>query len=184
MKEVRMRRILKSAALALAALSLLASPAHAGESAAVGTLLGGALGGLFGSQFGHGSGQVAYTGLGVFTGAVVGNSIGSSMDHIDTASGGGYAYAPAYYNSYAMAPAYEPTYVAPPAPVPVTRVVYVTQPVVEVRAGEPVYVDGGYLGAEAPNCREYTQQIRIGGEVQTSYGTACQQPDGTWQIQR
>ena len=32
-------------------------------------------------------------------------------------------------------------------------------------------------------CREYQQQIVVGGEKQTSYGTACRQPDGTWQVQ-
>ena len=32
-------------------------------------------------------------------------------------------------------------------------------------------------------CREYRQMIVIGGEQQQAYGTACRQPDGTWQIQ-
>lgn len=32
-------------------------------------------------------------------------------------------------------------------------------------------------------CRQYTQTISVGGEPQTAYGTACQQPDGTWSIQ-
>ena len=32
-------------------------------------------------------------------------------------------------------------------------------------------------------CREYRQTIVIGGEQQQAYGTACRQPDGTWQIQ-
>lgn len=31
-------------------------------------------------------------------------------------------------------------------------------------------------------CREYTQQVVIGGERRSSYGTACQQPDGDWKI--
>jgi hypothetical protein len=31
-------------------------------------------------------------------------------------------------------------------------------------------------------CREYTQPVTIGGVKQSSYGTACQQPDGTWKI--
>ncbi len=35
---------------------------------------------------------------------------------------------------------------------------------------------GGY-------CREYQQQITVGGEKQQSYGTACRQPDGSWKIQ-
>lgn len=29
-------------------------------------------------------------------------------------------------------------------------------------------------------CREYQQQVTIGGEIHESYGTACRQPDGSW----
>jgi surface antigen len=32
-------------------------------------------------------------------------------------------------------------------------------------------------------CREYEQDIVVGGERQKSYGTACRQGDGSWQIQ-
>lgn len=31
-------------------------------------------------------------------------------------------------------------------------------------------------------CREYTQEIIVGGEKQQSHGTACRMPDGTWQL--
>lgn len=34
---------------------------------------------------------------------------------------------------------------------------------------------------EAP-CREYTTQAVIGGRTETIYGTACRQPDGSWQV--
>ncbi len=33
-----------------------------------------------------------------------------------------------------------------------------------------------------PYCREYTRNINVGGRVQEGYGTACMQPDGSWQI--
>ena len=33
-----------------------------------------------------------------------------------------------------------------------------------------------------PACQEYTKLVTIGGETQTIYGTACRQPDGTWDI--
>lgn len=36
--------------------------------------------------------------------------------------------------------------------------------------------NGGY-------CREYKQTIVVGGEKQQAHGTACRQPDGSWQIQ-
>lgn len=31
-------------------------------------------------------------------------------------------------------------------------------------------------------CREYTRTIYVGGKPQEGYGTACLQPDGSWQI--
>lgn len=35
-----------------------------------------------------------------------------------------------------------------------------------------------------PYCREFTQTISIGGQLQKGIGTACLQPDGSWQIQK
>jgi surface antigen len=53
--------------------------------------------------------------------------------------------------------------------------------------------DNGHSGTITPTrtyqspsgayCREYQQQITVGGEKQQSYGTACRQPDGSWKIQ-
>lgn len=31
-------------------------------------------------------------------------------------------------------------------------------------------------------CREYQQTIVVGGRNESAYGTACQQPDGSWEI--
>lgn len=31
-------------------------------------------------------------------------------------------------------------------------------------------------------CREYSQGVSIGGQRQSSYGVACMQPDGSWQV--
>jgi len=33
-------------------------------------------------------------------------------------------------------------------------------------------------------CREFQQTIVVGGETQQAYGTACRQPDGSWQVQQ
>lgn len=33
-----------------------------------------------------------------------------------------------------------------------------------------------------PYCREYTKTIWVGGVRQEGYGTACYQPDGSWEI--
>jgi hypothetical protein len=35
--------------------------------------------------------------------------------------------------------------------------------------------------ASAQYCREYTQNIMVGGRMQEGYSTACMQPDGSWQ---
>jgi surface antigen len=39
-----------------------------------------------------------------------------------------------------------------------------------------------YVNADGLYCREFITTIIIGGEEQQGYGTACRQPDGTWQI--
>ena len=64
------------------------------------------------------------------------------------------------------------------------------------RAGQPTAwknPDSGNSGSVTPTrtyqlangqyCREYNQTIMIGGQQHQAYGTACRQPDGTWQIQ-
>ena len=53
--------------------------------------------------------------------------------------------------------------------------------------------DSGHSGTITPTrtyqasggqfCREYQQTVTVGGESQEAYGTACRQPDGSWQIQ-
>lgn len=35
--------------------------------------------------------------------------------------------------------------------------------------------------AQAPYCREFQRNIVVGSRVQPGYGTACLQPDGSWQ---
>ena len=39
-----------------------------------------------------------------------------------------------------------------------------------------------YQQASGQYCREFEQTVMIGGQRQKSYGTACRQPDGSWQI--
>ncbi len=40
-----------------------------------------------------------------------------------------------------------------------------------------------YQLASGQYCREYQQDIVVGGEKHKAYGTACRQPDGTWRIE-
>ncbi|MBI1309472.1 MAG: hypothetical protein GC129_06490 [Proteobacteria bacterium] len=39
------------------------------------------------------------------------------------------------------------------------------------------------LAQDTSYCREFTQTITIGGKTQKGYGTACLQPDGSWELQ-
>lgn len=61
------------------------------------------------------------------------------------------------------------------------------------RIGEPVeWRDGGREGTvtavrdgqtpDGRQCREFQQTVTIGGKKEEAYGTACMQPDGTWQV--
>ena len=78
-------------------------------------------------------------------------------------------YQPAYPQPAYSAPA--PAYYAPPP-------VYYTPP--PATAVPPVAQDQ----APGQTCREYQSTTTIDGRPQRTYGTACLQPDGTWQIVR
>jgi surface antigen len=39
-----------------------------------------------------------------------------------------------------------------------------------------------YQNAQGQYCREFTQNVTIGGQQHQGYGTACRQPDGSWKI--
>ena len=52
-------------------------------------------------------------------------------------------------------------------------------------AAQMIPAPGQMIPRNDPNgvyCREYTQPVLVGGMRRTSYGTACQQPDGSWKI--
>lgn len=155
--------------------------AHAHDSTMWSTAVGASLGGLVGSTIGKGSGRLAATGAGVFLGGAIGNSVGRSLDRAASPRVYAYdAYTPRFHS-------YTPTYVAPPGPPP-PRIVYVEPRTVEYRrSASPVYIQEGYVGPPGSNrlgrqCREFTQRIRIDGQLVESYGTACLGSDGTWRI--
>jgi len=80
-----------------------------------------------------------------------------------------YGYSP-YYRPYSY---YQPAtvvYAAPPAVVQ-PQVVYMN----DVNSREVANEDGRY-------CREYQSKVKVGGQTQETFGRACQQPDGSWEI--
>jgi surface antigen len=128
-----------------------------GPKEGFGTLAGAVAGGLAGSQIGGGSGRLWATGAGVLIGALVGNNIGRSLDRADQAY-----LQNASYNAF--------------------------------QSGQTTQwrnPDSGNYGYVEPQrsyqsnsgyCREYSQTVYIGGRAEQAYGTACRQPDGSWQI--
>jgi surface antigen len=98
--------------------------------------------------------------LGAFVGGVIGQNIGAQLDERDRLLAG---------EAYNTALEYNATDKAAEWRNPDTgnygRVIPVT-----------TYRQNGQY------CREFTQEIFIGGEKQTGYGRACRQPDGSWEI--
>jgi surface antigen len=125
-----------------------------------GTLIGGVAGGLLGSQFGKGGGQMAAVGVGALAGALIGNQIGKSMDEYDKQM-----LAKSSHQALEFSPSGS-----------------------TVAWNNP---DSGNHGSITPMktfkeqgqyCREYQQEIVVGGERKKAYGKACRQADGHWKI--
>lgn len=131
-----------------------------GNKEVIGGASGAVVGGILGSKVGGGSGQLWATGAGVLVGTLLGSSIGRSLDKADMMYAG------------------QATQTAHTAPIGET-----------VSWNNP---DSGHYGSVTPTrdgysssgryCREYQQTIYVGGQQETAYGTACQQPDGSWEI--
>jgi surface antigen len=121
-----------------------------------GMVIGGVLGGALGSQMGHHDGRTAAIILGTLMGAAIGGSIGHSMTEADRR-----------YTAHAL----ETVRTGVPSSWrnPDTGNQYV---VVPTRT---------YDGDKGP-CREYTIDATVGGKPEKLYGTACRQPDGSWQV--
>lgn len=122
----------------------------------VGAALGGAAGGLIGSNIGKSSGRTAATVGGVIVGLFVGGAIGRSMDRLDQACAGEVLeHVPDRQTVVWQSPQQQGYWVTP------------------VRT---------YEAGNGRYCREYQSQAIIAGRRQTVTGTACRQPDGTWEI--
>lgn len=150
----------KSVMAAVVILLFGAGCAQQGDKQTVGMISGAALGGLLGSQFGSGAGKAAATGAGVFIGALIGSEIGRSMDEVDRMK------ANQAINTAHTAPLGETiTWNNPESGHSGT--------VTPMRDG---------TSASGSYCREFQQTVTIGGKTERAYGTACRQPDGSWQI--
>lgn len=131
-----------------------------GTKQTVGTGAGAVAGGLLGAQVGSGSGRLWATGAGVLLGALVGSEVGLSLDRADR-----------MYMQQAQNKAHT---------APIGETVSWNNPESGNSGSYTVTRDG--TSSSGRYCREYQQTIFVGGKEQDAYGTACQQPDGSWEI--
>ena len=123
-----------------------------------GAVTGAVVGGVVGNQIGGGHGKDIATALGVFAGALAGASIGRSLDQLDEIN-----------TNKALE----------------TTKTNQTSSWVNPDSGNRYSVTPvkTYQSNEGRYCREYQSTVMIGGEQVQSYGTACRQPDGAWEVQ-
>jgi surface antigen len=143
-------------------LGLLAACAYpVGPREGSGTLIGAGTGALIGSQFGSGEGRLVGAAIGTLAGALIGQDVGRTLDQAD--------------QLVAQRSAQAALETGPSR-----------------KTATWVNPDTGNRGSITPTrtfqskdgryCREYQQTIKVGGEKQHAYGTACRQADGSWQI--
>ena len=149
------------APLAAAALILAACSGNAGQKETAGTIIGGIGGAVLGSQIGGGSGQIVATAIGTFAGALIGNEVGKSLDRAD---------------QLAMRQAEQQAHSAPIG----DRIVWNNPD--NGNSGTVTPVREGTNANSGAYCREYQTTATVGGRDQEAYGTACQQPDGSWKV--
>ena len=132
-----------------------------GPKQGIGGVLGGVGGGVIGSTMGKGKGKIATTIAGALIGSLLGSEIGASMDATDKML----------------------------AERSTQNALETAKTNTAVSWNNP---DNGHSGAITPvrtyqtgnrYCREYQQVVTVGGRKQSAYGTACRQPDGTWEVQ-
>ena len=128
---------------------------------------GTAIGALTGGALAYGLGQDSHnkelwTVLGIGLGAMIGSNIGQQLDERDR---------------ILMGQTFNHT--MEKAPINAT--------------GQWQNPDTGHGGSVTPTrtfetqtgpCREFTQTVSIGGQMEEAYGTACRQADGSWKIKQ
>ena len=116
--------------------------------------------GLLGSQFGGGEGKLVAVGVGALAGALIGGQIGKTMDEHDKLM---------LEKSSHQALEFSPSGSS-------------------VQWNNPDSGNHGYITPTktfregGQYCREYQQEIVVGGEKHKAFGKACRQADGHWKI--
>ena len=126
-----------------------------------GVLLGALAGGVIGNQIGNGRGQSLATVAGAALGGAAGSAIGARMDEQDRQM-----MRQARTDSLESGFTGESSGWSNPD---------------SGNSGNVIPVRT-YQNASGQYCREFQQEITIGGETEQGFGTACRQANGSWQI--
>ena len=149
-------------AIALAApLSFAACATDQGQRQTVGTIIGAGLGGLAGSQIGSGTGTLAAVGAGVLLGGLLGGEVGGSLDRADRL----YAERNAQRALEGASTGSTSSWVNP-----------------DSEHSGTFTPEQTHDAVQGQTCREYLQTVTVDGRTQSTYGTACRQPDGSWRL--
>jgi len=127
--------------------------------AVLGGVLGGGAGAALGSTVDKHDGRTAAIVGGAIIGVLVGGAIGQYMDSVDqNCIGQTLEHVPDGQTIVWQNPNVGGSYQVTPAQT--------------------------YQRADGRYCREYVTEVLIGGRREQAYGTACRQPDGSWQVVR
>ena len=146
--------------LAILLLSAALAACGPGNKQGTGTIVGAVAGGAGGRRDRRVE-EPALRGLaiGAVVGGIIGNQIGRSLDEEDRRMAAAAEYQALEYGQAGAATPWDNPQ---------------TQHRGQIVPGKPYQQGSQY-------CRPYTHTIYIGGQPQTARGTACRQPDGTWQ---
>ena len=111
---------------------------------------------------GSGRGRLVATAAGAILGAMIGNSVGRSLDEIDRRHAAEAEQQALEYSPIGADIAWQN---------PDSGNYGVVTPTRTYRSSAGAY------------CREYSHTVHIGGTPSQAYGRACRQPDGSWQIE-
>lgn len=130
--------------------------ADMGPKEGLGTGAGAIFGGLAGTQVGSGRGKTAAIIGGTLLGALLGQQVGRSIDRTDEMR----AAQALEYNRTGQPTSWHNR---------------------DTGGDVTVVPERTYRTASDQYCREYSMNIIVGERREKGYGTACRQPDGSWQ---
>ena len=134
------------------------------QNETAGTVVGGVLGAVGGNQFGKGRGKEAMTAIGAIVGATLGHEIGRSLDETSTRR-----------QEKAAGRALESGEVG-------QRIAWENPENSQGPAKGATVITRQGRDSDGNTCREFQQEVTIGGETRHAYGTACRDGNGDWQL--